>query len=145
MAASKRSLEDEPFSEKRKKKFHLKLRLSQIKYYFTVVSSLVSMVDLFVETSNEISKLDQQDKGANNQKLSILHQISSWCFYLLLDEECRAYLIDSRSEWLGNRPKNWYTNIEVGSKTLLFLVDLCLGLIWSRLKRFNPMSRKPKF
>ncbi len=72
-------------------------------------------------------------------------QFVSRCFYLLLDEECRAYLIDLRRDWFGSRSKNWYTNLEVSTKSVIFLVNLYWGLIWSRVKRLNPMSRRPKF
>ena len=79
------------------------------------------------------------------RKMPKLYQMIFRHFYLLLEEECRAYLIHLRVEWLGSRSKNWYTNLEVNAKSLIFLLDLYFGLVLDKIKCLNPMKRKPKF
>jgi hypothetical protein len=88
---------------------------------------------------------NEHQEEAENKKFSIWNQKILKYFYFLLNEECRAYLIDLRFEWLGGRSINWYINLEICTKSLIFLLDLYWGLLWSRVNHVNPMRHKRRF
>jgi hypothetical protein len=85
----------------------------------------------------------KQNKEEFNKKTIIPYQIIYQWVYLFLDEECRAYLIDLRSDWLSKRPQSWRTSLEVEAKTFIFFLDLYLGLLFSKIKRLVSTARKP--
>jgi hypothetical protein len=109
--------------------------------------------ELLIEIQTEIRrilhlKIDFKKKGkaklGKDQNQMLYKTLPDWVS-LLLSEECRAYLIDFRTEWFGNSRRTWYINLTVNFKTFMFVLSVHLGLMLSKTRRLLLTGRKPMF